>query len=327
MKSGLRGGKPRDMATFKKGGMKPKVSKEYEMPLPGGGSMEMEMPMRKMAKGGMTSRGAGAAQRGFNYNIYAEGGKVDSRKGRVRAFDLEGREIPWPPSKEDYSKPPAGKIEYDEGGKRIRAYDRDTGAEVEWPPARRNMDKPPVNLRKDTGKPISASPNREYAKGGKVKKYESGGGVETGSYASFSDWMKDLGKGLGGGKKASEAAAMDEVNAKAQREVDRAREKSESDAGTELRSASKPRATESMPTRPTSQQRRMARRAPPPAPPRPSDTDVMQDILKDMVREERVRKAEMPSEIYRKGGGVKMAGGGSCRGMGAATKGGKYTIK
>jgi hypothetical protein len=124
------------------------------------------------------SRGAGAAQRGFEYDVYrkggkvkkyAEGGKVDSRKGRVRAFDLEGREIPWPPSKEDYSKPPAGKIEYDEGGKRIRGYDKDTDAEIEFPPSRRNMDKPPVNLRKDTGKPISASPNREYAKGGGVK--------------------------------------------------------------------------------------------------------------------------------------------------------------
>ncbi len=32
-------------------------------------------------------------------------------------------------------------------------------------------------------------------------------------------------------------------------------------------------------------------------------------------------------QIYKEGGGVKMAGGGSCRGMGAATKGGKYTIK
>jgi len=30
---------------------------------------------------------------------------------------------------------------------------------------------------------------------------------------------------------------------------------------------------------------------------------------------------------YAKGGGVKKAGGGSCRGMGAATRGGKYTIK
>ena len=82
MKSGLRGGKPRDMATFRKGGMKkPKVSKEYEMELPGGGSMEMEMPMRKMAHGGMTSRGAGAAQRGYDYNIYAEGGTVKKAGG------------------------------------------------------------------------------------------------------------------------------------------------------------------------------------------------------------------------------------------------------
>jgi hypothetical protein len=31
--------------------------------------------------------------------------------------------------------------------------------------------------------------------------------------------------------------------------------------------------------------------------------------------------------FFRKGGSVKMAGGGTCRGMGAATKGGKYTIK
>ena len=32
-------------------------------------------------------------------------------------------------------------------------------------------------------------------------------------------------------------------------------------------------------------------------------------------------------EPYAKGGKVKMAGGGSCRGMGAAQRGGKYTIK
>lgn len=82
MRSGLRGGKPRDMATFKKGGMKkPKVSKEYEMELPGGASMEMEMPMRKMGHGGMTSRGAGAAKKGFDYNIYAKGGGVKMAGG------------------------------------------------------------------------------------------------------------------------------------------------------------------------------------------------------------------------------------------------------
>ena len=48
MKSGMRGGKPRDMATFKKGG---------------------------------TSRGAGAAKKGFDYQIYAKGGGVKMAGG------------------------------------------------------------------------------------------------------------------------------------------------------------------------------------------------------------------------------------------------------
>ncbi len=43
-----------------------------------------------------------------------------------------------------------------------------------------------------------------------------------------------------------------------------------------------------------------------------------------------VRKKELPPKgapRYAKGGTVKKAGGGSCRGMGAAQRGGKYTIK
>jgi len=39
------------------------------------------------------------------------------------------------------------------------------------------------------------------------------------------------------------------------------------------------------------------------------------------------RSANPESAYYRKGGKVKMAGGGSCRGMGAAQRGGKYSIK
>jgi hypothetical protein len=332
------------------------------------------------------SRGAGAAQRGFEYDVYrkggkvkkyAEGGKVDSRKGRVRAFDLEGREIPWPPSKEDYSKPPAGKIEYDEGGKRIRGYDKDTDAEIEFPPSRRNMDKPPVNLRKDTGKPISASPNREYAKGGKVKKYELGGAIDP-SYVDDPRYThliprttkqiptnvqvsRPVGKFVSGAAKNTGSSDTEKMKGildhmKLENKVKRrikdyeeplhtfiqrerggryerdyakgGKVKKYEEGGEVDREVRRPAfAKEMLPTRPTSQQRRMARRAPPPAPPRPSDTDVMKGIAKDMTREERVRKAEMPSEIYRKGGGVKMAGGGTCRGMGAATKGGKYTIK
>lgn len=43
----------------------------------------------------------------------------------------------------------------------------------------------------------------------------------------------------------------------------------------------------------------------------------------------KLRKAEMPSEIYAEDGGVKKyaSGGSVCRGMGSATKGGKYTIR
>lgn len=77
---------------------------------------------------------------------------------------------------------------------------------------------------------------------------------------------------------------------------------------------------------PTRKPKRRSRPMPPP--PRPSDTDVMRTMVSDMQREERVRKAEMPSDLYAKGGKVaKYASGGSCRGMGAATRGGNYKIK
>lgn len=79
---------------------------------------------------------------------------------------------------------------------------------------------------------------------------------------------------------------------------------------------------------PTRKRRMEMRKKVTPPPKRPSDTDVMKGIVREMQDEERVRKAEMPSDLYAKGGGVKKyAKGGSCRGMGAAVKGGKYSIK
>lgn len=251
MKSGLRGGKPRDMATFKKGG---------------------------------TSRGAGAAKKGFDYAI--------------------------------------------------------------------------------------------YKKGGKVKKYEEGGGVETRKYASFSDWMGDL----FGKKKAADA--LDETTTRAIRETERARPAAAPEEDRETRRPAP--ASESLPT---AQQARMRRRRAAGPEFLPTDQAVTgpsrSRIPRPMSEEE--REAEQPAlsprprtnvpsvvrrprsaprsleeriddmrtenmysgvyygapgqsmslrtkegvyvPVYRKGGGVKMAGGGSCRGMGAATKGGKYTIK
>lgn len=204
-----------------------------------------------------------------------------------------------------------------------------------------------------------------YKKGGKVKKYEEGGGVETRSYASFGDWMGDL-----FGKKKVPASAMDETTTRAIRETERARPAADED-----REIRRPAPTsESLPTaprprsRPSAQQRRMAAR-------RQTDYDTMaRDVAEGggpmdlrgreertresqargvgddpilaaeaaararqaamgigddptLARERRARARQAAMGIYAKGGVVKKAQGGSCRGMGAATRGGKYTIK
>jgi len=221
MKSGMRGGKPRDMATFKKGG---------------------------------TSRGAGAAKKGFDYAI--------------------------------------------------------------------------------------------YKKGGSIKKYEEGGGVETRSYASFGDWMKDLKREFGG---KSEKAETPRVTPKPIDE-ERAEAAVSADEYSRYRA---PIEREALPA---------PRPAARPRPRRPAPANVY-DPVRDPVRqaamdrEEASRRAQasrnqtiyprrddlidfenraqrslrpafpIPPEGYAKGGKVKMAGGGSCRGMGAAQRGGKYTIK
>lgn len=74
---------------------------------------------------------------------------------------------------------------------------------------------------------------------------------------------------------------------------------------------------------PTSKQRRMAmRRKSKPK----SDTEKMSEIVRDMTHEE--RRAEANQMGFSSGGKVaKYAKGGSCRGMGSATKGGDYKIK
>jgi len=234
MKSGMRGGKPRDMATFKKGGV---------------------------------SRGAGAAKKGFDYAI--------------------------------------------------------------------------------------------YKKGGSIKKYEEGGGVETRSYASFGDWMKDLKREFGG---KSEKAETPRVTPKPIEE-ERAEAAVSADEYSRYRA---PIEREALPApRPAAPQRRMAQRAAPSTrpqspvvPSRAAPDDEMAGRPNPRLTPEqraaaerrygratldpesfmnRLRRAIRPEEIqgrtresmglYQKGGTVKKAQGGSCRGMGAAQRGGKYTIK
>jgi hypothetical protein len=224
------------------------------------------------------SRGAGAAQRGFEYDVYRKGGTVKKY--------ASGGSMKSIPQSEEERKAEQPSYLYEKTPSRFEKMTSDIFTRV--PSTLKGLGEDirhvggnlsnaaktaaPTAAEKELARKRSTPSTGAFRKGGKIKKYAEGG----------------------------------EVDREVRRPVF---------------------AKEMLPTRPTSQQRRMARRAPPPAPPRPSDTDVMRDILKDMTREERVRKAEMPSEIYRKGGGVKMAGGGTCRGMGAATKGGKYTIK
>ena len=179
-----------------------------------------------------------------------------------------------------------------------------------------------------------------YKKGGKVKKYADGGALrdkETGDYvrdpltgtrqyASFGDLMGDL-----FGKKKVPASAMDETTTRAIRETERARPAPEEDRETRRPAPGAARAM-----LPTAQRARMQRRRPAGPGFLPSDeavTGPRRSLLpRPMTPEERYyeqpdRSANPESAYYRKGGGVKMAGGGSCRGMGAAQRGGKYTIK
>jgi hypothetical protein len=218
-----------------------------------------------------------------------------------------------------------------------------------------------------------------YRKGGKVKKYAEGGALRdekgdykrdpatgTREYASFSDLMGDL---FGKGKKApeSKAAAMDEVNTKAQREVDKAREKSDSPTGgvdplqgVDTAPARAPRRSSGSTAQRRSMERRSADQAETETPgfrpsrgrapgsgvggmsemdimeasratqapytrnPRRPEPEVMRNLRRAVHGADYARERE---SNYAKGGGVKMASGGTCRGMGAATKGGKYTIK
>lgn len=177
-----------------------------------------------------------------------------------------------------------------------------------------------------------------YKKGGKVKKYADGGALperdpQTGTrqYASFSDWMGDL-----FGKKKVPASAMDETTTRAIRETERARPAPEEDRETRRPAPGAARAM-----LPTAQRARMQRRRPAPvsrggiggagidperyATPEAEMRSMLPPRPLDLTRPE--YRPESAYEPYRKGGVVKKAGGGSCRGMGAAQRGGKYSIK
>jgi len=180
-----------------------------------------------------------------------------------------------------------------------------------------------------------------YKKGGKVRKYADGGGIDR-THETRAMRFSDL----FGSKKPADA--MDETNMRAARETETAREAS---LKSEDRETSRPgpgAAKESLPTAP---QRRMRRRQAAPAAQRYVPASRAEDpeafvresrerqaresqamgIGDDpiLARERRARASQAAMGIYAKGGAVKKyaSGGSVCRGMGAATKGGKYKIK
>ena len=257
MKSGLRGGKPRDMATFKKGGV---------------------------------SRGAGAAKKGFDYAIYKKGGKVKKYQ--------EGGALPE-------RDPQTGTRQYASFSDWMGDL---FGKKKEAPKA-------------DTSKPRDLRPASSYEDSDDARRREGSAGGPAGPRAL-----------------AERAPRPSEY-------YDRT-----------VSNAPPPPPPAPRPARPlqSAAQRRIAAR-------RRQDQETMaRDVAESGMRNDpraqlrtaleneadarlqqaqgvgddpilaaaaAARRRQIASGLYAKGGKVKMAGGGSCRGMGAAQRGGKYTIK
>lgn len=273
MKSGLRGGKPRDMAT--------------------------------MSHGGKTSRGAGAAQRGYNYDVYRKGGKVKKYAEGGALRDEKG----------DYKRDPAtGTREY--------------ASFSDW-------------MGDLFGKGKKAPESKSDYSAGAVKREplpapKSSSEENTGAGDRIRQEAMDR-------EEASRASRPRATESLPTRPTSQQRRMTRRAAGTEFLSTD-PAVTgpsRSRIPRPMTDEERAAEQ---PDLSRPVDLRVprrprlvpfksIDDMRLESHRGGARRYGEKSWEtsrgvpVFRKGGSVKMAGGGSCRGMGAATKGGKYTIK
>jgi len=254
MKSGLRGGKPRDMAT--------------------------------MSHGGKTSRGAGAAQRGYDYDVYRKGGKVKkyaegnkvTEYGRSRGTesmpewdvpqysfsDLFGKKKAQETKPTAVEKPALETPKSDDRGETYAGVPVFQGVEPAPTPAPRPSAPTPSQQRRRAA--MTPQPSRAAPANYRVVEDELGG-------------RNDLRL-----NPAQRAAAERRYG----------------------------RAT----LDPDSFMNRMRRAINP---------DAMQGRIRESSGLARAKGGTIPK--YAKGGKVKMASGGTCRGMGAATKGGKYTIK
>lgn len=309
MKSGLRGGKPRDMATFKKGGV---------------------------------SRGAGAAKKGFEYQIYAKGGGVKKyAEGGATRKEYGGPEsMPeWDVpqySFSDIKKFFTGKSE------EPKAKDRDLEpqrAKAMSPEAERTGGVSPMQGVETPAPRPSAPQRREAMRRSPAQRRAMQMAVDAAQPpgGSARPIYPDVSQPPGGSARprSDETPETESPGFRPQ--------------GPVMREGRRPlRETEVSDLEVMEASRAAAGRETPPINPRASEFR----SLSPAERERRLRamtpgqrreamRLYGPAEVdpdsfgyryrrtmgYAKGGKVKMAGGGSCRGMGAAQRGGKYTIK
>lgn len=309
MKSGLRGGKPRDMATFKKGGV---------------------------------SRGAGAAKKGFEYQIYAKGGGVKKyAEGGATRKEYGGPEsMPeWDVpqySFSDIKKFFTGKSE------EPKVKDRDLEpqrARAMSPEAERTGGVSPMQGVEPPAPRPSAPQRREAMRRSPAQRRAMQMAVDAAQPpgGSARPIYPDVSQPPGGSARprSDETPETESPGFRPQ--------------GPVMREGRRPlRETEVSDLDVMEASRAAAGRETPPINPRASEFR----SLSPAERERRLRamtpgqrreamRLYGPAEVdpdsfgyryrrtmgYAKGGKVKMAGGGSCRGMGAATRGGKYTIK
>ncbi len=267
MRSGMRGGKPRDMATFKKGG---------------------------------TSRGAGAAKKGFDYATYKKGAKVKKYAdgGAIRAKETG-----------DYLRDPlTGTRQYASfsdlmgdlfGRKKVPASAMDETAKRAIRETERDRPAPEEDRETRRPAPGAARAMLPTAQQARMQRRRAAG---------------------------PESPPTDQAV------TGRSRSRIPRPMSEEEREAEQP----DLSPRPRTPQNSQPQRTDPYAAERaargnyilPRDVfDRTQTVFPSRDDLIDFQRRATKSTNYAKGGTVKKAGGGSCRGMGAAQRGGKYTIK
>lgn len=333
MKSGLRGGKPRDMATFKKGGV---------------------------------SRGAGAAKKGFEYQIYAKGGGVKKyAEGGATRKEYGGPEsMPeWDVPQYSFSDIKKFFTGKSEEPKAVPSRQAPTKGEDELGgrPDLRSMPMPPPPAPQPSAQQRREAVRRSPAQQRAMRMAQRAAGaivpeVETPGFrpprvSNVTPETETPGfrPPRVGYNSTPETESPGFRPPRASNVTPETESPGFRPQGPVMREGRRPlRETEVSDLDVMEASRAAAGRETPPINPRASEFR----SLSPAERERRLRamtpgqrreamRLYGPAEVdpdsfgyryrrtmgYAKGGKVKMAGGGSCRGMGAATRGGKYTIK